>query len=65
MTNLLIPTTTKPIKFVIEESEEPIYIKTPQELEEVLHEVVNGVSSYNAKIDFDLIKNTRIGMINI
>ena len=65
MTNLLIPTTTKPIKFVLEETEEPIHITTSEELEEALHEVVNGVSPYNAKIDFDLIKNTRIGMINI
>jgi len=65
MTNLLIPTATKSIKIVLEETEEPIHITTPQELEEALHEVVNGVSPYNAKINFDLIKNTRIGVVNI
>ena len=55
----------KPLKMIFEEPEEPIYITTPQELEETLYELIDSVSPYNAKIDFDLIKNTHFGVISI
>jgi hypothetical protein len=56
---------TKPLKTVFEEPEESIYITTPQELEETLCKIVDGVSPINAKISLDLIKDTHIGVVKI
>lgn len=55
----------KPIKFVLEQPEEPIYITTPQQLKVTLLKVVDSVSPINAKVDLDLIKNTHFGVISI
>ena len=38
---------TKPLKMAFEEPEEPIYITTPQELEETLYKIIDSVSPYN------------------
>lgn len=56
---------TKPLKMVFEEPEEPIYITTPKELEETLYKVVDSVNPINAKINLDLIKDTRLGVISV
>ena len=53
-----------PLRMVFEEPEEPIYITTPQELEETLYKIIDSVSPINAKIDLDLIKDTHLGVIN-
>ncbi len=53
------------IKMAFEEPEEPIYITTPQELEETLYKVADGVNPINAKINLDLIKDTHFGVINV
>ena len=50
---------------VFEEPEEPIYITTPQELEETLYKVADGTSPINAKISLDLIKDTHFGVISV
>lgn len=53
---------TKPLKIAFEEPEEPIYFTTPQELEETLYKIIDSVSPYNDKVDFDLIKDTHFGV---
>ena len=56
---------TKPLKMVFEAHEEPIYITTPQELEETLYKLVDGVSPINANVSLDLIKDTHMGVVKI
>lgn len=56
---------TKPLKMVFENLNEPIYITTPQELEETLYKLIDGVNPINVKIDLDLIKDTHIGVVKI
>ena len=56
---------TKPLKMIFEEPEKPIYVTTPQKLEETLYKIIDSVSPYNDKVDFDLIKNTHIGVVKI
>lgn len=55
----------KPLKIAFEEPEESICITTPQELEETLYKLVDGVSPINAKISMDLIKDTHIGVMSV
>lgn len=57
---------TKPLKMVVENPEEPIYITTPKELKETLYKIIDGVSPFNdAKINLDLIKDTHLGVISV
>ena len=41
---------TKPLKMAFEEPEKPIYITTPQELEETLYKIIDSVSPYNNEV---------------
>ena len=55
---------SKPLKIILEEPDESIYITTPQELKEL----IDGVKPFddaNAKISLDLIKDTQIGVISV
>lgn len=61
---MIIGRGSKPLRIAYE-NEEPIYITTPQELKETLYEIIDSVSSINAKIDLDLIKDTHMGVVKI
>ena len=41
---------TKPLKMIFEEPEEPIYITTPQKLEETFYKIIDSVNPYNNEV---------------